>query len=182
MLSVNSIIVPRPQCIRIFLNPQLFLCVFGFRPHVSSESGKRIRNLFLSVLRGGNFWIRYESGIVWTLNPEMFLSNDITISSPVLPLIFICKHNVFASLLLHCQKYLIHLWEPESNKNKILYPSKMCFRPHVLHRNFYENGYLNVLICRTQLTNENLWKTPLIFTFLNGDNSQKRTRAQSWES
>ena len=43
---------------------------------------------------------------------------------------------------------------------------------------FYENGYLNVLICRTQLTNENLWKTPLIFTFLNGDNSPQRTRAQ----
>ena len=27
-------------CIRIFLNPQLFLSVYGFRPHVSGESGK----------------------------------------------------------------------------------------------------------------------------------------------
>lgn len=27
---------------RIFLNPQLFLCGFGFCPHVSSESGTRI--------------------------------------------------------------------------------------------------------------------------------------------
>ena len=30
--------------IRISLNPQLFLCGFGFRSHVSSESSKRIRN------------------------------------------------------------------------------------------------------------------------------------------
>ena len=27
-------------CIRIFLNPQLFLSGYGFRPHVSGESGK----------------------------------------------------------------------------------------------------------------------------------------------
>ena len=30
--------------IRIFLNPQLFLSGFGFRPHVSGESGMRTRN------------------------------------------------------------------------------------------------------------------------------------------
>ena len=36
-----------------------------------------------------------------TLNPDIFfLSDVITISTPVLALIFICKHNVFASLLL----------------------------------------------------------------------------------
>ena len=29
-----------------------------------------------------------------------FLSDDITISTPVLALMLICKHNVFASLLL----------------------------------------------------------------------------------
>ena len=33
----------------IFLNPQLFLCGFGFGPHASGESGLRIRN-FLNPL------------------------------------------------------------------------------------------------------------------------------------
>ena len=51
-----------------FLNPQLFLSGYGFRPHVSGES--RIR-------------IHYKSGIVWTLNPHTFLSTDVTRSSPV---------------------------------------------------------------------------------------------------
>ena len=37
-----------------------------------------------SSLERGNFWIRYESGIVWTLNPGIFLSGDVTRSSPVL--------------------------------------------------------------------------------------------------
>ena len=37
-----------------------------------------------SALQSGNFWIRYESGIVWTLNPDIFLSGDVTRSSPVL--------------------------------------------------------------------------------------------------
>ena len=33
--------------ILIFLNPQLFLCGYGFRPHVSGESGRRIcKNFF----------------------------------------------------------------------------------------------------------------------------------------
>ena len=37
-----------------------------------------------SALQGRNFWIRYESGIVRTLNPDIFLSCDVTRSSPVL--------------------------------------------------------------------------------------------------
>ena len=35
--------------IRIFFNPQLFLCGFGFQPHVSGESEKRNRD-FLNLL------------------------------------------------------------------------------------------------------------------------------------
>ena len=35
--------------IRIFLNPRLFLCGYGYRPHVSGESGRRICN-FLNPL------------------------------------------------------------------------------------------------------------------------------------
>ena len=54
-------------------NPQLFL---------SSESRIRIRNfldplsrveIFGSALQSGNFWIRYESRIVLTLNPDILL-------------------------------------------------------------------------------------------------------------
>ena len=40
--------------------------------------------LFEPALQSGNFLIHYESGIVWTLNPSIFLSLDITRSSPVL--------------------------------------------------------------------------------------------------
>ena len=43
-------IKPPSTCIRIFLNPQLFLCGSGFLPHVSGESSsRRIRN-FLNPL------------------------------------------------------------------------------------------------------------------------------------
>ena len=37
--------------IRIFLNPQLFLSGYGFRPHVSGESGWRIRNFLIPLSR-----------------------------------------------------------------------------------------------------------------------------------
>ena len=40
--------------------------------------------LFESALHSGNFWIRYVSGNVWTLNPDIFLSTDVIKSSPVL--------------------------------------------------------------------------------------------------
>ena len=39
---------------------------------------------FFPALQRGNFWIRYESGMEWTLNPDIFLSGDVTRSSPVL--------------------------------------------------------------------------------------------------
>ena len=40
------------------------------------------RHLFESALQSGNFWIRYQSGIVRTLNPDILSSGDITKSSP----------------------------------------------------------------------------------------------------
>ena len=40
--------------------------------------------LFEFALQSRNFWIRYESGIEWTLNPDIFSSGDITRWSPVL--------------------------------------------------------------------------------------------------
>ena len=72
--------MPRPHVSEFFLNPQLSLCEFGFRPHVSGDSIRRSRN-FLNppLLQRGNFLIRYEAGIGWTL-----LSSDVTRSSPVL--------------------------------------------------------------------------------------------------
>ena len=39
---------------------------------------------FESALQSGIFLIRYESGIVWTLNPNISLPLDVTRSSPVL--------------------------------------------------------------------------------------------------
>ena len=68
-----------------FLNPQLFLSGYGFRPSVSGESGsRRIRKFLNPLFQSANSWIRYESGIVWTPNPDIFSSGDITRSSPVL--------------------------------------------------------------------------------------------------
>ena len=58
--------------IRIFFNPQLFLSGYGFRRDVCGESGIRISNFFESALKNEKFWIRYESGILWTLNQDIF--------------------------------------------------------------------------------------------------------------
>ena len=72
--------------IQIFFNPQLFLCGFGFP--ATTRIGwiwKTNPQLFESALQSGNFLIRYESGIVWMLNPDSFVSGrDVTKSSPVL--------------------------------------------------------------------------------------------------
>ena len=104
---------PRSVCCRwrVFSGPSttypdfLESTTFSLRIRLPSTRIRWIRHtnpqLFLFALQGGNFWIRYESEIVGTLNPDIFfLSDVITISTPVLALIFICKHNVFASLLL----------------------------------------------------------------------------------
>ena len=47
--------------------PQLFLSEYGFHPHLSGECGIRIRNFFNPLPK-----TRYESGIVWTLNSDIF--------------------------------------------------------------------------------------------------------------
>ena len=73
-------------------------CLLRPRPHVSGYffsfpirlPSTRIRwilptnpQLFESALQNWNFWIRYESGIVRMLNPDIFLSGDVTRASPV---------------------------------------------------------------------------------------------------
>ena len=55
-------IKPPSTCIWIFLNPQLFLCGSSFRPHVSGESGIRIRNFLNPLSREENF--------EYVINPE----------------------------------------------------------------------------------------------------------------
>ena len=82
-LSINTL-RPRPHVSDPFLNPQLFLSGYGSHPHVSCESGMRIRN-FLNPLSRVQI---FEYG----MNPELcgrqirifFLSGDVTRSSPVI--------------------------------------------------------------------------------------------------
>ena len=61
-LSINTL-RPRPHVSGPFLNPQLFLSGYGFHPHVSGESGIRIRN-FLNPLSRVQI---FEYG----MNPEL---------------------------------------------------------------------------------------------------------------
>ena len=93
----------RSTRIRIFLNPQLFLSGYDFHPHASGKSGIRSRNFFESALQSGNCWIRYESGMVWTLNPNIFFirwRNKIDPSS--LPWIL---YSRWQPRRLHCCQY-----------------------------------------------------------------------------
>ena len=61
---------------------------FSFRIRLPSTRIRWVRHtnpqLFESALQRGNFWIRHESEIVWTLNPDVLLSGDVTRSSLVL--------------------------------------------------------------------------------------------------
>ena len=88
MLSVNSIL--RSQEYAMHKYPDIFesatfSCRFGFRLHVSGESGIRIRNFFNPLsLANGTFLRRYESGIMWKLIRIILLSDDVTRWSPVL--------------------------------------------------------------------------------------------------
>ena len=88
MLSVNSIL--RSQEYAMHKYPDIFesatfSCRFGFRVHVSGESGIRIRNFFNPLsLANGTFLRRYESGIMWKLIRIILLSDDVTRWSPVL--------------------------------------------------------------------------------------------------
>ena len=62
MVKIERLKAPSTR-IRIFLNPQLFLCRFGFRPHVSGESQKRIRNFLNPLSRVEIF--------EYAMNPEL---------------------------------------------------------------------------------------------------------------
>ena len=74
---------PRRQVSGDFWILNFSLFGFGFRPHVSVESCVWIGN-FLNLFSREEILIRYESGIVWTFNPNILLSGDVTRSSPVL--------------------------------------------------------------------------------------------------
>ena len=88
MLLVNSTL--RSQEYAMHKYPDIFesatfSCRFGFRLHVSGESGIRIQNFFNPLsLANGTFLRRYESGIMWKLIRIILLSDDVTRWSPVL--------------------------------------------------------------------------------------------------
>ena len=65
--------------------------------------------LFESAHQSRNFWIRYEYGIVWTPNPDIFLSSDVTRScvfkmvlSAMLSLLYFLDFN-FESKYITCR-------------------------------------------------------------------------------
>ena len=64
---VGVVWVARQFTIRVFLNPQLFLSRYGFRSHVSGESGRRIRNFLNPLFRVKIF--EFAMILVWTRNP-----------------------------------------------------------------------------------------------------------------
>ena len=70
---------PHPYISLDIFKSAIFISGYGFRPHVSGESGMRIRSLEWKF-----FMKRFESGIVCTLNPDIILSGDLARSSPVL--------------------------------------------------------------------------------------------------
>jgi len=66
------------------LNPQLFLFEYGFRPHASGEfSSAANPDIFESALQSGKKEIRNESDNAWTVNPDIFESDDVAKSCPV---------------------------------------------------------------------------------------------------
>ena len=82
---VSSIEAPSTR-IRIFLNPQLFRFGYGFRSHVSSETGIRSRNFVnsLSVVELFEYAINPHTPKSCGRQSQFFLSNDVLRSSPVL--------------------------------------------------------------------------------------------------
>ena len=61
-----------------FLNQQLFLGGFGF-----CVSSIQVCNLFESSLQSGNFLVRFESEILWTLNVVICSSSDVRRLEPL---------------------------------------------------------------------------------------------------
>ena len=70
---------PHPCISSGIFKSAIFISGYGFRPHVSGESGMPIRSLEWKF-----FMKRFESGIVCTLNPDIILSGDLARSRPVL--------------------------------------------------------------------------------------------------
>ena len=66
-LLLREALRPRPHVSGYFW----ILSGYGFHPHASVNSAYHFAT-FESALRSRNFWIRSESGIVWTLNPDIF--------------------------------------------------------------------------------------------------------------
>ena len=69
---------------------QVYAPMASFFPDEASVTAYPVNSafnsqVFESALPSGHFWIRYESGIAWTLNPDIFfLSGDVKRSIPVL--------------------------------------------------------------------------------------------------
>ena len=70
--------------IRIFLNPQLFLSGYSFRPRASGDSGIRICNLLNPLFRVEMFEYATNPESCGPLIRISFLFGDLTRSSPVL--------------------------------------------------------------------------------------------------
>ena len=68
---------PHPYISLDIFKSAIFISGYGFRPHVSGESGMRIRSLEWKF-----FMKRFESGIVCTLNPDIILSGDLSKIEP----------------------------------------------------------------------------------------------------
>ena len=68
------------------LRPLMYQDIFKssnfFSPDAASIHMYLVNPACESALQSGNVWICYEFGIVWMLNPDIFLSGDVTRSSP----------------------------------------------------------------------------------------------------
>ena len=68
---------PHPYISLDIFKSAIFISGYGFRPHVSGESGMRIRSLEWKF-----FMKRCESGIVCTLNPDIISSGGLSKIEP----------------------------------------------------------------------------------------------------
>ena len=60
-----------------YLDKNIFESATFFSPYTASFLTYPVLmnpQLFLTALQSGNVWIRYESGIVWTLNADLFFN------------------------------------------------------------------------------------------------------------
>ena len=97
----NCFVQAQSTRIRIFLNPQLFLSGYGFRPHVSGESGIRIRNFFNPLSRVEIFGYAVKTEIVWTVNADIFIRWRNNIEPSSLP--WILRSRWWPRRMICCQ-------------------------------------------------------------------------------